>query len=76
MSVEQEQHADVFTEDEKEGLKNFFDLYARGEQTANLQEMIENLEQMEEFNSSIVIKLLRQLKKKNKSYSLLIRHFL
>lgn len=60
---------DVFSEEEVENLKNFFSLYSKGGETANVQEMIDNLEQMEEFNTNIIMKVLRFVKKKNKTYS-------
>lgn len=51
-------------------------MYQKENNTANLQQIIENLRMMEEFNTQIIIKILEFVRRKNKSYSILKRHHL
>lgn len=64
----------IFTQEEITNLHNFFKMYQKDNNTANLQQIIENLKMMEEFNTQIIIKILEFVRRKNKSYSLLKRY--
>lgn len=64
----------IFTQEEITNLHNFFKMYQKDNNTANLQQIIENLKMMEEFNTQIIIKILEFVRRKNKSYSKVKRH--
>ena len=66
----------IFGQEEIESLNNFYKMFQGENNLAPLHIMIENLENMEEFNTRLILKILTWMRKKNKSTYISFENFL